>query len=63
MSIPQPLISHSLFRAYDVRGVYAANLTEHSVRLIGQAMMITGSHHPPDQNGIKIVIICTPPTF
>lgn len=120
MSIPQPLISHSLFRAYDVRGVYADNLTEHSVRLIGQAIgselrdrgeqavvvgrdgrlsspalaqsaidglmaagchvtdvglvptpvlyfavqsglaphgvMITGSHNPPDQNGIKIVI-------
>ncbi len=120
MSIPQPLVSHSLFRAYDVRGVYADNLTEHSVRLIGQAIgselrdrgeqavvvgrdgrlsspalaqaaiegllaagchvtdvglvptpvlyfavqsglashgvMITGSHNPPDQNGIKIVI-------
>ncbi|WGZ93066.1 MAG: phosphomannomutase/phosphoglucomutase [Candidatus Thiothrix putei] len=120
MSLPQPLISHSLFRAYDVRGVYADNLTEHSVRLIGQAIgselrergeqavvvgrdgrlsspalaqaaieglmaagcrvtdvglvptpvlyfavqsglaphgvMITGSHNPPDQNGIKIVI-------
>ena len=119
MTILQP-IAHSIFRAYDVRGVYADTLTEHSVRLIGQAIgsqlrdmgeqavvlgrdgrlsspslaqaavegllqagchvidlgmlptpvlyyavqsglaphgvMITGSHNPPDQNGIKIVI-------
>lgn len=113
-------ISRSLFRAYDIRGVYNENLTENSARLIGQAIgselrdkgeqqivigrdgrlsspslskavitglrqtgcnvidlgmvptpvlyfavqtgiaphgaMITGSHNPPDQNGIKIVI-------
>lgn len=113
-------IAHSLFRAYDVRGVYADNLTEDSAYLIGQAIgselrdqgeqqvvlgrdgrlsspalaaavaqgllqagchvtdlgllptpvlyfavqsglaphgvMITGSHNPPEQNGIKIVI-------
>lgn len=113
-------VAHSIFRAYDVRGVYADTLTEHSVRLIAQAIgsqlrdmgeqkvvlgrdgrlsspsltqaategllqagchvidlgllptpvlyyavqsgiaphgvMITGSHNPPDQNGIKIVI-------
>ncbi|MFN3785410.1 MAG: phosphomannomutase/phosphoglucomutase [Thiothrix sp.] len=113
-------IAHSLFRAYDVRGVYADNLTENSAYLIGQAIgsqirdrgkqpvvlgrdgrlsspalatavtqgllqagchvidlgllptpvlyfaiqsglaphgvMVTGSHNPPDQNGIKIVI-------
>lgn len=120
MTILHPIVAHSLFRAYDVRGVYADNLTERSVRLIGQAIgsqlrdmgeqsvllgrdgrlsspslaqaaieglletgchvidlgliptpvlyfavqsgfaphgvMITGSHNPPDQNGIKIVI-------
>ena len=120
MTIPHSPIAHSLFRAYDVRGVYADNLTEHSVRLIGQAIgsqlrdmgtqsvvlgrdgrlssptlaqavtegllqagchvtdlgmlptpvlyfavqsglaphgvMITGSHNPPNENGIKIVI-------
>ena len=120
MTIPYSPIAHSLFRAYDVRGVYAENLTEHSVRLIGQAIgsqlrdmgaqavvlgrdgrlsspalaqaategllqagchvidlgmlptpvlyfavqsglaahgvMITGSHNPPNENGIKIVI-------
>lgn len=113
-------VAQSIFRAYDVRGVYADTLTEHSVRLIAQAIgsqlrdmgeqkvllgrdgrlsspslaqaaiegllqtgchvidlgvlptpalyyavqsslaphgvMITGSHNPPDQNGIKIVI-------
>lgn len=113
-------IAHSLFRAYDVRGVYGQNLTEHSAYLIGQAvgselrdqgvqavllgrdgrlsspslaqaaceglrqagchvidlgmvptpalyfaiqsglapngLMVTGSHNPPDQNGLKIVI-------
>ena len=120
MSIPHNTIAHSLFRAYDVRGVYADNLTEHSAYLIGQAIgsqlrdlgtqsvvlgrdgrlsspalaqaaaegllqagchvtdlgmlptpmlyfavqsglaahgvMITGSHNPPNENGIKIVI-------
>lgn len=119
MSIPQT-VSYTLFRAYDVRGVYADNLTEHSACLIGQAIgsqlrelggqavvlgrdgrlsspslakavtdgllqagchvtdlgllptplmyfaiqsgiaphgvMITGSHNPPNENGIKIVI-------
>jgi phosphomannomutase/phosphoglucomutase len=113
-------IPHSLFRAYDIRGIYADNLTENNARLIGQAIgselhltgqktvvlgrdgrlsspalaqataegllqagcdvidlgllptpvlyfavqsglaphgvMITGSHNPPDQNGIKIVV-------
>ncbi|MEN9425405.1 MAG: hypothetical protein RL122_2788 [Pseudomonadota bacterium] len=120
MTIPHNTIAHSLFRAYDVRGVYADNLTEHSAYLIGQAIgsqlrdlgtqsvvlgrdgrlsspalahaaaqgllqagchvtdlgmlptpvlyfavqsglaahgvMITGSHNPPNENGIKIVI-------
>lgn len=120
MTLLHNTVSHNLFRAYDVRGVYADNLTEHSACLIGQAIgsqlrdmgeqevvlgrdgrlsspslaravtegllqagchvtelgllptpvmyfgiqsglapngvMITGSHNPPNENGIKIVI-------
>ena len=37
MPYDQALLSPTIFRAYDIRGIVGETLTEDSVRLIGQA--------------------------
>src|SRR3972149_6178301 len=55
-------LPQEIFKAYDIRGIVGKTLTPEIVELIGQdlgagsGVAVTGSHNPPDYNGLKMVI-------